>query len=153
MTPDTDAPVEHRQTIGTAMLTGTMDSAPYLPRLPYYRRECSCGHRGFWLRNPEKVAPCPRAQEVLITLPLALEATLRASIEAAERGALPVQKRKAAEREARIESLRGHLLGHALRLAERLANGQHSCLVPESGTGKAMVEIHDELKALGAEEE
>lgn len=84
--------------------------------------------------------------------PTPLVPVLQASIRAAERGELPVQKRKAAEREARIEALRGHLLTHALRLAERLANGQHSCLVPESGTGKAMVEIHDELKALGAEE-
>lgn len=60
MTPDTDAPVEHRQTIQTAHLsTPTALSSPLL-----YRRACTCNYRGVWLRNPEKVAPCPRAQEV-----------------------------------------------------------------------------------------
>jgi hypothetical protein len=26
-----------------------------------YRRRCSCGNRGAWLRDQKKIAPCPRA--------------------------------------------------------------------------------------------
>jgi hypothetical protein len=62
LTPDTDAPVEHRQTIATRAVCD--DGLPGPGATIRYRRECSCKYRGTWLRNPEKVAPCPRAQEV-----------------------------------------------------------------------------------------
>lgn len=56
MTPDTDAPGEHRQTIQTEPAGRDRAQAQY-------RRACSCGWRGTWLLNPKKVAPCPRPQE------------------------------------------------------------------------------------------
>lgn len=59
-TPDADAPVEHRQTTQSRWKT----LSKHGPTVAEWRRACSCGHRGVWLRNPEKVAPCPRAREV-----------------------------------------------------------------------------------------
>lgn len=61
VTPDTDAPVEHRQTIATRMVQHDDNPAWTVPE---YGRRCACGHRGVWLRNLKKVAPCPRAEEV-----------------------------------------------------------------------------------------
>lgn len=99
---------------------------------------------------------CSRAKKRdanVIAHPSALKSTLKASVEAAERGELPSQQRKQREREARIERLREVRDGIASRLARALAGGRNLTLLATSGTGRELVGIHEELKALGAEEE
>lgn len=88
----------------------------------------------------------------VVTHPSALVAVLGASVEAAERGELPAQKRKAAEG-ARIEALRERATRIALRAARDLADGDDVPLLHGTGWGRALASIYDELKALGAEEE
>jgi hypothetical protein len=119
-----------------------------------YAPTCTCGWTGEWSVGPSGVPACPRYRPAqVITHPSALRATLEASVEAAERGELPSQQRAKAEREAKVEALRERATDIALRAARQTFEGVTVRLMPDYGWGRDLANIHEQLKALGAEEE